>query len=136
MLQLRVSKKIGREIYDFTVSGDNLHDVIMQREKLSFYNVDKCGVCGSDILTLTAYITKEDKFEYAKVLCLKCKSSVTFGKKKQEPDVFFLRKNEQGGLDWQLPAPKPDDRQARPFPQERPMPKAPFNPEVDPEIPF
>jgi hypothetical protein len=132
MLQLKVHKKIGKEIYEFTVSGENLHDVIMQREKLSFRNVDKCGICGSEYLVLSAYITKEDKYEYAKVLCLKCKASVTFGKKKQEPDVYFLRRNDLGELDWQVAPIKTEAQQ--PMPQS--MPRTTYNPEADMETPF
>ena len=39
-----IKKKIGNEIHSFSVEGENLHDVVMGSRKLSFNDVDKCGV--------------------------------------------------------------------------------------------
>ncbi len=73
----------------------------MELTKLSFRDVYKCGKCGSDSLYLRAYITEKDKYEYIKICCAKCKASITFGKAKNQKDLFFLRKNDDKSLDWQ-----------------------------------
>jgi len=100
-MELTIIKKIGKTEYPFTVSGDNLHEVLMNAEKLSFGNVPRCGKCDSDFLFLSAYVTKEKKFKYVKISCGKCRASVTFGQKMEEPDIYYLRKNDNGDLDWQ-----------------------------------
>ena len=100
-MKLNVNKKIGRNEYVFQVEGDNLHAVLMETKKLSFNDVPKCGLCDSDLLYLTAYTTKEQGFEYVKVVCAKCSGSVTFGKSKDKKDVYFLRKTDDYKLDWQ-----------------------------------
>ena len=100
-MQLNVVKKIGNKEYVFQVEGDNLHAVLMEEKKLSFRDVHKCGLCESDWLYLTAYVTKEQGYEYAKVCCAKCGASVTFGKSKDKKDVYFLRKTPENKLDWQ-----------------------------------
>jgi len=99
-MNLTIKKKIGVSEYDFTVSGTNLWEVVMEMENLSFPNISKCGLCGSDWLRLTAYETKEDKYHYVKVVCHKCHGSLTFGQQKKNPNQFYLRKNEQGKQDW------------------------------------
>ena len=100
-MQLQVIKKIGNQEYPFTVEGANLFECLMESKKLSFQNVPKCGLCDSDWLYLTAYTTKEQGFEYVKVVCAKCSGSVTFGKSKDKKDVYFLRKTDDYKLDWQ-----------------------------------
>jgi len=111
-MKLTIPKKIGRNTYNFEVEGKNLHEVVMESEKLSFRGVDKCGLCGSDILYLSAYVTKEKGFKYTKVNCGKCRASVTFGQRSDAPDTFYLRRNEKG-LDWQEFVGK-DTEQAKP----------------------
>jgi hypothetical protein len=73
----------------------------MEAEKLSFPSVDKCGMCKMDNLRLRAYVTEKGGYEYIKVECFDCRASLTFGKRKDEKDVYFLRKTEDGVLDWQ-----------------------------------
>lgn len=100
-MKLTVPKVIGKNVYNFEVEGDNLHAVVMESQKLSFRDVTKCGLCESDWLYLTAYVTKEGGYEYVKVVCAKCRGSITFGKAKEKKDVYFLRKTQEGRLDWQ-----------------------------------
>ena len=95
-----IKKKIGKETYTYVVRGEDLHAVEMQAKKLSFYDVPSCGLCKSDDLYLTAYITEEDKYKYLKIVCRNCKGSLTFGTRKDEPDTYYLRKNGDGGLAW------------------------------------
>ena len=108
-----VKKKIGKETHQFSVEGDNLFDVVMTSKNLSFYDVDKCGLCGSDDLMLSAHIgkdakTQKDAFEYTVVKCKKCKGSVNFGQQKAAPEIYYLttREDKDGKkvLDWK-PAP-------------------------------
>ena len=100
-MQLFIKKQIGKTPFTFVVEGKNLFEVQMEAQKLSFYDVYKCGVCGSDSLRLHAYVTKEEKFEYLKVVCNKCKAGLTFGQVKKSPDTFYLRKNDlTKALDW------------------------------------
>jgi len=100
-MRLKVPKKFGKRTYQFEVDGDNLHSVIMESEKLSFPNVEKCGMCGGENLRIRAYVTEKDKYEYVKVECWDCKASLTFGKKKNEKDVYFLRRNEDNSFKWE-----------------------------------
>ena len=100
MMQLTVHKKIGLTVYPFTVVGENLHECFMQAQKLSFYDVHECGLCQDKALYVRAYITDKDKYEYLKIVCSKCKATLTFGKSKQDKDTFFLRRNDDGTLQW------------------------------------
>ena len=99
-MQLFIKKQIGKTPLTFVVEGKNLFEVQMEAQKLSFYDVHKCGVCDSDDLRLNAYITNEDKFEYTKIVCNKCRASLIFGQKKKSPDTFYLRRNDDKKLDW------------------------------------
>ena len=99
-MQLFIKKQIGKTPLTFVVEGKNLFEVQMEAQKLSFYDVYKCGVCESDNLRLNAYITNEDNFEYVKIICNKCKASLTFGQVKKSPDTFYLRRNDNKELDW------------------------------------
>jgi hypothetical protein len=99
-MQLSIRKQIGSTTYTFLVEGKNLFDLVLESEKLSFSNVKECGLCKSESLYLTAYKTKEDSYKYVKIVCAKCKASVTFGQPKENPDIFYLRKTEDKKLDW------------------------------------
>jgi len=101
MLQMSIKKVIGKRGYTFILTGENLHQVIMEAQKLSFQDVYKCGKCESDHLYLWAYTTKQDKYEYIKIVCAECKASITFGKSKKDKDTYYLRKADNGDLDWQ-----------------------------------
>ncbi len=98
---MQVVKQIGNTTHHFTVTGENLHQCQMEAQKLSFYNVPTCGLCGSEKLYLRAYITEADKYEYIKICCGGCKATLTFGKSKKDKDTFFLRRRDDGMLDWQ-----------------------------------
>lgn len=100
-MKLTIPKTIGKTVYHFQVEGENLHAVLMESQKLSFQNVKSCEICKSDNLYLRAYITDKDKYEYVKIQCAKCRASLTFGKSKSDKDTYFLRKKDNGDLDWQ-----------------------------------
>ena len=97
-MQKSVKKKIGRETHTFLVEGETLFDVLKEEGKLSFPNVHKCGLCGSDDLTLGSHTAQD--YEYVTIKCNSCKGSVNFGKQKKDPSVYFLRRNEDKTLKW------------------------------------
>ena len=93
----------------------------MESKKLSFYDVHKCGECGSDDLVLDAHVAQE-KFNYTTVKCNKCKASVNFGQQQKDKDVFYLRtRDKQDGsgkeADWK-PAPASASAAPAPAPQQ------------------
>ena len=90
-IQQFIKKKIGNTVHTFVVEGENLHEVIMTAQKLSFYDVSKCGACGSELLTLTAHVTKDEGHEYTTIRCSGCGSSLNFGQQKKDKDVYYLR---------------------------------------------
>jgi len=104
-MQYPVTKQIGNKKYTFIIEGDGLFECLMEAKKLSFYDVPSCGNCNSDNLYLTAYQTEGEGFKYIKMMCGKCKWSVTFGqpKGKGNENTWYMRKNDSGQLDWQKP---------------------------------
>ena len=72
----------------------------MLSQKVSIYDLEKCGLCDSNFLRLYAYITKEGGFKYNKVTCGACKGSLTLGESKKDHANYY-RKNAEGKLDWQ-----------------------------------
>ena len=112
-MKLITTKKVGKNEYTFEFEGENLHECIIESQKLSFPDLYKCGVCSDDNLRLNAYVTKEGGFKYTQVLCNKCRASLTFGQTKADPDVFYLR-NADGKFEWkefktETPIEKPSD---------------------------
>lgn len=102
MLQMMTSKRIGRRQFHFTVQGSNLHETVAEYERLSFQDVPACGICGSDNLDLTSRVA-QGKFKYTSVKCVDCRADVTFGKREDDDQTYFLRKKEgglPGELDW------------------------------------
>ncbi|WP_226268732.1 hypothetical protein [Hymenobacter pini] len=99
MLQMMVTKRLGKRQFHFTVQGNNFHEVVAEYDRLSFPDVAKCGICGSDNLDLTSRVAK-DKFKYTSLKCLDCRADVTFGKRADDDNTYFLRKTEDGKLDW------------------------------------
>lgn len=98
-----IKRKVGKEIHSFSVEGDNFFDVVMTSKHLSFGDVEKCGLCGSDNLDLTAHLAKS-KFKYVLIRCKKCKGYVNFGQQQENSDIFYLRTREDADkkkvLDW------------------------------------
>ena len=80
------------------LEGKNLHELVMQSQKLSFGDVLKCGKCSKDNLRLAA--RKAQGFDYTEIRCNDCKASLTFGSKKEDKDVSYLRKDDNGHFDW------------------------------------
>lgn len=87
--KMKIEKKVGKRTYEFTVEGSNLHEAVMESKKLSFYDVHKCGCCGSDDLVLDAHVA-QNKFKYTTVKCNHCKASVNFGQQQENPEIFYL----------------------------------------------
>ena len=98
-MQLFITKQIGKKKHTFVVEGENLFELQMEAQKLSFQDIYKCGCCGSDNLYLRAYLTKEG-YKYVKIVCWDCKSDLTFGSVQKSPNTFYLRKREDGKFDW------------------------------------
>ena len=94
-----LKKSIGKNVYTFVAEGKNLYEMVTESQKLSFNDVDKCGCCGSDNLFLNARKAQE-KFKYVEIKCAKCKGSLVFGQTQENPDVFYLRKNEDKSYKW------------------------------------
>jgi len=88
--KMKIEKKVGKRTYEFTVEGTNLHEAVIESKKLSFYDVHKCGCCGSDDLVLDAHVA-QGKFKYTTVKCNGCKASVNFGQQQENQDIFYLR---------------------------------------------
>ena len=109
-MQLFIKKRIGQETYTFVVEGKNLFEVVMESQKLSFDDVDVCGVCGKNHLILNARITPEDHYEYVEVKCLSCKAQLVFGRPKKVADTYYLRKDkETKKLQWKEFTPAQED---------------------------
>ncbi len=103
-MELIIKKTIGNTNYTFVFEGKNLYEVITESQKLSFGDVKTCGICSNSNLVLSAH-KAQDKYKYTEVKCLKCKASLNFGQKTDDPDVFYLRKNEDKKLDWKAYTP-------------------------------
>jgi len=103
-MQMFVKKRIGKNTLSFAVTGDNLLECAMEAEKLAFRDVYKCGVCESEYLYLKAYRTKPNdagkQYDYVKVICAKCRASVTFGHREDDRNIMFLRSSD-GKLKWE-----------------------------------
>lgn len=106
---MKVEKKIGKRTYEFTVQGENLYEAVMESKKLSFYDVHKCGCCGSDDLMLDAHLA-QGKFKYVTVKCNNkdCRASLNFGSQTENPDVFYLKLRDKADgtgkeQDWRQP---------------------------------
>jgi len=107
-MELILKKTIGKNTYNFVVQGINLHELIMESQKLSFHDLAKCGCCGSENIILSAHVAQG--FKYTEVRCLECKSSLTFGQVKASPDTFYYRKNDDKKLDWKKYEPKEETK--------------------------
>jgi len=66
MLELTITKRIGRRQFHFKVQGANFHETIAEYDRLSFPDVPACSLCGSDNLDLSSRIA-QDKFKYTSV---------------------------------------------------------------------
>jgi hypothetical protein len=89
-----LKKKIGKEIHTFMVEGKNLHEVVMESKKLSFNDIDKCGICSSEDLELSAHVTEGDGFDYTYIRCKNCRATLNFGQQKKNDDIYYLRTTE------------------------------------------
>jgi len=109
-MELTIEKRIGKTVYPFTFTGENLHEVIMESQKLSFPDVDKCGLCGSDDLYLSAHVA-QNKHKYTEIRCNnpKCRAELTLGRRQDDPNTMYLRKDESGKPIWKAFNPANDD---------------------------
>ena len=99
-------KKIGKREYLVQGTGNTIFEALQDYRRASFYDVGKCGICGSDNLILNSRISGEKKFEYAEVKCLDCKAQLVFGKAADNSGTMYLRKSAEGNLDWKAYTPK------------------------------
>ena len=108
-VQMYLTKTTGKRKYTFVVTGDNAKSAIIESEKLSFDDVETCGVCGGDDLRLGGHVTKDDGFEYAYVRCKKCRATLNMGTQKKNTDINYWVTREENGktvLDWMKYEPK------------------------------
>jgi hypothetical protein len=104
-MKYTITKRIGSKAHHFQVEGNDLFEVVREANKLSFPDVPACGVCGSDHLDLQARVA-QDQYKYTYIKCLNCKAELTFGQKKSDAAVYYLRKDNAGNYDWKQPAPE------------------------------
>ena len=106
-MQMYIKKQIGKNPYTFVVEGKNLFEMVMESQKLSFPDVEKCGICGSNEIFLHARLAGEkNQFKYTEIRCKKCKAQLQFGQTQEDPNVFYLRKVQQGEnkvFEWKEP---------------------------------
>jgi hypothetical protein len=116
-IEMIIKKKFGRNSATFVVSADNFHEAVLESAKLSFGDMDKCGECGKDNLSLSAHKTKEEGYVFAYVKCNDCRATLNFGQQKKDTSVVYYRmKEDEKGerilvngkpqLDWRKPEPK------------------------------
>lgn len=121
-MELIIKKIIGQTVYPFTFTGNTLHEVVMESQKLSFADVHECGICGSNDLYLSAHVA--EGFKYTEIRCNKCRAELTFGVRKDNPEVSYLRRDEKtGSLAWkkfQSETPAPAGPQSAPPVQDPP----------------
>jgi hypothetical protein len=99
MMQLVVKKQIGKNLITFICDGENLFDLIHQQDNLAFPDVIACE-CGSQELSLRSRVTKQEGYKYVFVKCSDCGSELTFGQRRDNPNLFYLRRRDDGSLDW------------------------------------
>lgn len=118
-MEMILKKIIGRNTYTFVFTGSNLYEAVTESQKLSFPDVHKCGICGSDDLTLAAH-KAQDKYKYTHINCNnpKCRAQLTLGQRQDDPDTFYLRKNDKNEYDWK---PFEQDSQAPPQTETKPV---------------
>jgi len=97
---MSIKKQVGKTPYTFLIDGENLHELVINSQKLSFPDVHKCGLCSSDNLFLNARVAK-NKFKYTEIKCRECKGQLVFGQTQEDPNTFYLRKNDNKEFDWQ-----------------------------------
>jgi len=122
-IQKSLRKRIGKEVHTFIVEGESFHDVIIEASKLSFGDVHKCGICGSDELDLGGHITAEKNFKYAYVYCKKCKARLNFGQRQDDKNVVYLRTNQDKSLMWQPFEPQQQQQYQQPQQQQYQQPQ-------------
>lgn len=94
-MELIIKKTIGKTVYPFTFTGSTLHEVVMESQKLSFPDVHTCGICGKDDLYLSAHVA--EGYKYTEIRCNDCRAELTFGVRKDNPEVSYLRRDEKSG---------------------------------------
>lgn len=97
---MSIKKQIGKQAYTFLIEGENLHELVINSQKLSFPDVHKCGMCESEDLFLNARVAK-NKFKYTEIKCKSCKAQLVFGQTQEDPNTFYLRRKEDKSFDWQ-----------------------------------
>lgn len=104
-MQAMKKVKIGKNEYFFGGEGANLFDALEELDKVkSIYDLDKCGCCGGEILTLRAYKTKTKGFKYIVVQCMnkECKANLNISENTDTGQKYY-KKTSTGELDWKKP---------------------------------
>ena len=93
---MRITREwiVGKNTYKLQTMEGDFHECMEELGRLSFYDVYECK-CGSKNLMPQAYTTTEGGFQYEKIKCFGCGSSVTFGKAKKDKAVYLRKKDGQ-----------------------------------------
>jgi len=103
-MRITTIKKIGRRDYAFEGEGLNVIEALGDLSKASFGDIQSCGLCNSENLYLEGHSAKG--FDFASIRCASCKATLKFGSRKDDKNVSYLRRNEQGQLNWEAYDPK------------------------------
>lgn len=97
-----VHKKIGENTHTFEVEGKNFFECQMQAQKLSFDNVDHCGLCQSSNLDLHGK-TVNQEYEFISILCRDCRGTLNLSRRRDDPSFYYLPRNKDKTLAWKAP---------------------------------
>jgi len=92
--------KVGKETLLIGFTGRNLWEAKRKAQELEYQDFTKCGCCGSDDIYLAAFLTKEKKYPYLKIVCRSCKGQLTFGENSETHDNY-VRKDSNGNPAWE-----------------------------------
>lgn len=97
-MKATIIKQVGTEKIMLEGEGKSYKDALFNAVfNASFFNVHKCGICGSSNLTLGAR-KAQDKYSYVFVKCTSCKAEVNFSERQNDGVTYLASKD--GVLDW------------------------------------
>ena len=107
--------KVGTQNYKLSGQGETFDEAAQQLAKVgSLYDMPKCGLCDSDWLRLTSYITKDgNNYHYNKLQCGKCRGSLNISEAKADSSRYY-KKNDDNKPDWQEYKGKEDNKEVKP----------------------
>jgi len=102
------AKQIGKRKYVVLGQGKDVFEAITDYQQAGFYDMHKCGICGSENLILRSRLAGEKKYKYSEVRCLDCKGQLVITQN-QETNSYYYRKSKADNtkLDWKAFTPNP-----------------------------